>query len=90
MFKYCKILIKYLFGSSALLFLLKSLLTQKPEINFLREYPDIKPEKCLKTSPFIGGDMRLVCVYMRRLKIGADVHQYITIRTVHHKDFESI
>ena len=55
---------KYLFGSYALLFLLKSVFTQKPEINLLREYPDIKPEKCLKTSPFIGGDMRLVYVYI--------------------------
>ena len=25
-------------------------------LNFITEYPDIKPEKCLETSPFIGGD----------------------------------
>ena len=28
----------------------------RTEINFVTEFPDIKPEKCLKTSPFIGGN----------------------------------
>ena len=57
MLKYCKL--KYIFGSSILLLLLKSLIIQKPEINFLIDFPDIKPHRCLKTSPFIGGDMIL-------------------------------
>ena len=55
MIKYCKLI--NIFGSSILLVLLKRLIIPKPEINILVDFPDIKPDKCLKTRPFIGGDM---------------------------------
>ena len=29
--------------------------TKTEKINFITEFPEINPEKCLKTSPFIGG-----------------------------------
>ena len=32
---------------------------QKTKLNFITKYPDIKPEKCLETSPFIGGDFNV-------------------------------
>lgn len=29
------------------------------KINFINEFPDIKPEKCLKSRPFIGGTSKV-------------------------------
>ena len=57
-------MIKYILSSS-ILFLLLFTMQYSPKlivynklynkINFIDEFPDIKPEKCLKSSPFIGG-----------------------------------
>ena len=29
----------------------------KTKINFITKFPDIKPEKCLKTGPYYGGNL---------------------------------
>ena len=35
----------------------------KNELYFIQEFPKINPEKCLKSSPFHGGEQIFKCVY---------------------------
>ena len=59
--------IKYILASSVFFFFMlltvrynpeKTILSNelKNEINFIQEYPNINPEKCLESSPFHGGE----------------------------------